>query len=355
MLDGLSFDLWMLVGAKSNFAVIVLGSILCLSPLLGLSWYHDFLIYEAEDYLSCSNSHTAAYLFIVTVPAIDFLFDLLSFFLFDRNSDEKSLKRCFSTNTIIRFNDIERLCFILGIAAQSTDWLLPHNTDLPIRCTVINCTENLSMLLVLTPIITYLQRCTTTFSKGNTFLQICAISLGMSLISISHFYRSDKNKCNTIKLTGVSFTLIFGLVHVALILVCCCRYCREKLGTSEKRTTCMLWLLSHFQKTTTDNKRDAPGIRDRIVERDKELYTNYIPAIHMLSSFILTTGAGLVAYRNINDRVNAHDPKMYINIAVEVLVLVVELRIRKNEIARGLVRRDSSSVNNVPFLYCSRN
>ena len=68
------------------------------------------------------------------------------------------------------------------------------------------------------------------------------------------------------------------------------------------------------------------------------MYTNYIPAFHMLSSFTLIICAGFVAYRNTFYGVDVDDPRVYVTIAAEVLVLVIELRIRKNEIVRGLVR-----------------
>jgi hypothetical protein len=334
---GLSFDRRLSAGPKSNFAIIVIASILCLSPLLGLAARGQ----SCEDhvnYFNRSNPHLAASLFVATVPAIDFLFDLLSFFLFDRSSDEKSLKRCFDANAIIRFNDTERLCFIIGIAAQSSDWFLPLSTDSTIRCTVITCTENLSILLVLTPIVTFLQRCTSTFNQCCTFLQIFAISLGMSLISISHFYGNDKNTFDALKLAGISLTIVFGVMHITLIVICGFKYCRDKLGALEKRRAFFFWVLTYFQSTTFEKKSETPWISARIIERDRELYTNYIPAFHMVSSFILVIGAGFVTYHNTFDHVNINDPRVYMIIAAEVLVLVVELRIRKNELSRGLVR-----------------
>jgi hypothetical protein len=338
MRRGLGFDHRLSAGPKSNFAIIVIASILCLSPLLGLA-ARGLSSEDNINYFNRNNPHLAASLFVATVPAIDFLFDLLSLFLFDRTSDEKSLKRCFNTNAIIRFNDTERLCFIIGIAAQSSDWFLPLNTDLTIRLTVITCTENLSILLILTPIVTFLQRCTSTFNKCCTFLQIFTISLGMSLISISHFYGNDKNAFDTLKLAGISLTIVFGVTHVTLIVICGLKYCREKLGTPEKRKVFFYWVLTHFQMTTLDKKRETPWISARIIERDRELYTNYIPAFHMASSFILIIGEGFVVYHNTYGHVNINDPRVYFIIAAEVLVLVVELRIRKNEIARGLVRK----------------
>lgn len=331
------FELRTSVGPKSNFVIIVIASILCLSPLLGLPARRGLPSEDSINYFNRSNSHLAASLFVATVPAIDCLLDLLSL-LFDRNSDEKSLKRCFDTHAITRFNDTERLCFIIGIAAQSSDWLLPLDTDLPIRCTVMTCTENLSILLVLTPIVTYLQRCTSTFNRYYTFLQILTISLGMSLISISHFYRYDRSTCGTLKLAGISLTIVFGAIHITLIAICGLKYCRDNLGTLEKRKIFIHRLSTHFQTTTSDKKRKTPWISKRIIERDRELYTNYIPAFHMLSSFTLIICAGFVAYRNTFYGVDVDDPRVYVTIAAEVLVLVVELRIRKNEIVRGLVR-----------------
>lgn len=334
---GLCFDHRMSAGPKSNFAIIVIASILCLSPLLGSLAHRGPPSEDDVNYFYRSNSHLAASLFVAAVPAIDFFFDLLSYFLFDRNSDEKSLKRCIDSNAIIRFNDIERICFIIGIAAQSSDWFLPLDTDLQIRYAVITCTENLSVLLLLTPIVTFLQRCTSTFNKFYTFLQIFTLSLGISLISISHFFVNDINTFRSVKLAGISLTIVFGVVHVTLIVTCGCRYCIEKLGTREKRRVFFCWVSTHFQTTTLDKKKETPRINERIIERDRELYTNYIPAFHMVSSIILIIGMGLVAYYNTFDKLVANDPRVYVSISAEILVLVVELRIRKNEIVSRLV------------------
>ena len=85
------------------------------------------------------------------------------------------------------------------------------------------------------------------------------------------------------------------------------------------------WLFQPFLKRRTVNEQHP----EMTVDHDKELYTNYIPALHMASSLTIILAASILHFQ----------PQVaYVIILAEVTVLVIELRIRKNEIARALVR-----------------
>ena len=80
------------------------------------------------------------------------------------------------------------------------------------------------------------------------------------------------------------------------------------------------------------------GNLDKSIDNDREMYTNYIPALHMVSCLIILFANSSTYLADRDDLTEAIDKKNYIILIAEIIVLVIELRIRKNEITRGLVR-----------------
>jgi hypothetical protein len=72
------------------------------------------------------------------------------------------------------------------------------------------------------------------------------------------------------------------------------------------------------------------------------LYTNYIPALHMTTSIIIIFYNVYLSFLVNSDKLENFEMKNYFVIASQIMVLVIELRIRKNEITRGLVRYTSA-------------
>ena len=70
---------------------------------------------------------------------------------------------------------------------------------------------------------------------------------------------------------------------------------------------------------------------------DINLYRNYIPALHMTSTLIIAFANIVAKYASNDNASSAYKGKSHAVLIGEILVLVIELRIRKNEIARGLV------------------
>ena len=77
------------------------------------------------------------------------------------------------------------------------------------------------------------------------------------------------------------------------------------------------------------------------VDNDRELYSNYIPALHMLSLFVMGMANVYWKYARQSDETESLKIRNYITLGAQIMVLVIELRIRKNEIARGLVSDNS--------------
>ena len=95
-------------------------------------------------------------------------------------------------------------------------------------------------------------------------------------------------------------------------------------------------------------KDEANKIKTDIsIDNDSELYANYIPALHMISMFVIIVSGLYVGLVPHEYQRMAYDRKNYIVLCAEILILVVELRIRKNEITRGLVRKQCVTCRSV--------
>jgi hypothetical protein len=65
----------------------------------------------------------------------------------------------------------------------------------------------------------------------------------------------------------------------------------------------------------------------------------------MSASVILIVAYFCIKFLDGYDHATVYELRTYIVIACEVVVLVIELRIRKNEVARALVRKCNCSSN----------
>lgn len=269
---------------------------------------------------------------MVIIPAADLLLDLPFAVLSYLRPSKKASYR--SAPVVARLSDIERFLFIIGVAVKSTVWFLAADTDPHTRSLVTNCTENLSILFVLNPVAIFLQRCTVTFTDYTVTIMIVCSSLGLSLLALSNYSQYDRHQYIGITLSGFTITNIGAVLYVTLIGICAFKYCHEKFGTSKDRQLHIRWLFSSFRKAplTKEMKREQVNIMR------SELYTNYVPALHMISSLIIFIATAYLGFPAGEDTARKIEIKNYVVIIAEVLVLVIELRIRKSEIARGLVR-----------------
>jgi hypothetical protein len=317
-----------------NVLITIAAGIVCICPIffnnIGLKYSTDDASFDiiTNPLIYYSPSVIASF-FVVIIPAADLFLDLPFAVLSYLRPNKKASFR--SASVVARLSDIERLLFIIGVAVKSTIWFLAADTDSHTRSLVTNCTENLSILLVLNPVAIFLQRCTVTFTDYTATILIVCSSTGMSLLALSNY---DRRQYVGITLAGFCITNMGALLYVTLIGICAFKYCHEKFGTSKERQLHVKWLLSFFQEapvTTKEMKREQVNIMR------SELYTNYVPALHMISSLIIFIATSYLGFSPDQNTPRKTEIKNYVVIIAEVMVLVIELRIRKNEIARGLV------------------
>lgn len=326
------------VSQRLNLTIAAIGAIFCICPpLLSLrspnhgDLFDSSLYREVTKTLLERSPSLLAPLFVVLIPVTDQLLDmpeLISSYL----HPELKPTACAKSTVVVRLNNAEKLLFMLGMCIQSAAWFLPAKTSISMLGLVYFSTTNASILIVMAPILTFLQRCTTTFTTFRSSAITVTATIGVMIFTISNVLHFHNRANPALDLIAWLMTGLAGIYFVALILVCAFKYCRIKLATPADRQA----LLRLFVK----QEEEANKIKtDILIDNDSELYGNYIPALHMISIFVIIVSGLYVGIAPHEYQSMAYDGKHYIVLCAEILILVVELRIRKNEITRGLVRK----------------
>jgi hypothetical protein len=320
---------------RLNLAVTILGALISLAPIIAIQNEDKF---NADDkikfeigsntYIQRSPSLLASF-FLVLIPAADLLLDLPAHIYSHLNRDRKSSNNLPENTVVVRLSDLERFTFIIGVSIQSSVWLLSVSANLSTFSIVYISTTNASALLALGPIITYLQRCTTTFTTVRSTAIVMTTVFGILLSVISNFKRNDLNQYWILFRMGQAFISLAGFMFASLVSLCAYKYCYLKLHSASNREALISWL----RRTSTGSK----NVEEQSRENDRELYTNYIPALHMVSMLTIVAAEFYMYSAKGVAQARSYEQKNYIVITAEICVLVIELRIRKNEIARGLV------------------
>ena len=321
---------------RLNLTLAALAAVFCLSPLFVLTIQNRFISDDALNYQDLiggvrenSFSHLSTF-FVILIPTADLFLD----FPFQDSSSLRDVRSSRSTEkstVIFRLNDIERLLFIIGVAIQSSVWFMPLSTDVATLGLVYDTTTNASVLLVLVPIVTYLQRSTTSFTTFRASFLSMSSSFGLMLFTTVDFFQSDGIDRMTVKLLAWAVTGLSAFLYFSVIGLCAFKYFRRNLRTPLDREAFLALLMNIF-------RRSAPGREPKQrKENAYEIYCNYIPALHMFASMTLVIAYCCIKPLNAYDHTIVYESRTWVVIASEVLVLVIELRIRKNEVARALV------------------
>lgn len=323
-----------------SLALGVLVAFFCLVPIFwyenkdsrGNTYIVDGIIDQRLDSLNSDVDFAMTASFCVAiVPAIDLLLDLPSK-LFNFLYPMDRITEKVIDNNVVRLNEIERFLFILGIILQSTLGILPKSMDHIHLKLIVKCTFNSSTLLILCPIVCFLERTTATFTRWRTFSIIFMGASSLVFLTTSFLVGGTDPSYKMLLNCELVFSIISGVLYMGLILVCAFKFCRLNLATKETRSQCF----SIFSRLLRPHS--STSLKNNATAGDSDLYTNYIPALHMLSSVIIA--CALVAETIVrNEDKSSEVVKRHLTmLSAEILVLVIELRIRKNEIARGLVR-----------------
>lgn len=323
---------------KFTLSIIVLSAAFCLTPLFNL---REEARYSTDDsvvfgfvtstLVQRSPSLMASF-FVALIPAGDLFLDVPSHICSFLNGDKKLRRKSDAPPVVVRLSDLERFSFILGVGIQSCVWFSSEAVSLPTLGILYFSTTNSSILLVAGPILAYLQRCTTTFTSLRVLSITITGCIGFAILTICNFFRNDVETYRILNHLGSLLTSIACLIYLVLAAWCAVKYLRKKLSTVEERNALISCMQCKSRRLWT------PGDS---TDNDSELYENYIPALHVTALFIIFISSAythLIALLATDaDRGTAYERKNYVCIVAQIIVLITELRIRKNEIARGLV------------------
>ena len=306
--------------------LIIVGTIICLSPL--------FFLNERRFTMVSVDPHSFLPLsfMVVIIPAADLILELPSYLTAYFYPKKKSTINYVDSTVVIRLTDSERLLFIIGVALPSVVFFLPNSMDITMISVVNSCTNNCNVLLTVVPITIFLRRCTTTFTHRRTSALINTLVIGLIFYTVSYYFEEGSNINMTTALVGNIFVTISVLLFLFVVMLCIISYWRQKMATTSTRAA-LLWL------TNSPTRLSTTTVNPDGVDNDTELYTNYIPALHMLSMTTIAVANFYVKLSKFDQVAAAYDHRTYMTLIAEILVLVLELRIRKNEVTRGLVRQ----------------
>lgn len=337
-------SIMVLISGGNILLILVSGAIFCLAPLIFLDYGRKYAVNDPIIERSILNEYGGKQLllasfFVAVIPAVDLILDLPSRLIDQFWPSEKSSSRVIQT-AVVRLTEIERLVFIMGILLQSTICFIPASMDIALVSLVYNCTSNCSTIFILAPILKFLERCTTSFTALRALIIAITTVVSYALITVAYFFNDDSYSFRALNIIGLLFQAAAGLLYMCLIYLCAFKYCREKICVASDRrcfcnnafTSCKAILSMRWLRCRESNVNDG------------ELYTNYIPALHMMSSVFITVGTAVFTLSTRANQAVSIASKNYIVLLAEIMVLVIELRIRKNEIARGLVGFSTISI-----------
>lgn len=310
---------------------VIICAIFCLCPLFSLNDHNYYSLCNLDRIISpgdTESSHLLISLSIVIIPAADLLADFMAYFFMD-----KKLFKMRESKTLYRLTDIERLIFIVGVALESTIFFLPTEISQSSLYLVHSSIDNASILLILSPIIICLGRCCITFTPARTFAIILCAVAGMTLRTISSIAHEKVIHCDMISV-GSSVICLGAIIYLLCLVICLSKTFTHNLGTSSSRRFLQKRLILFWQRTGVNLKVNS----NLDLFDDTVLYTSCIPAILIMSSIAILVPRVLLTAPAIFYMPHAGSCLKYIILCAEIVVLVVELRIRKSETARGLVR-----------------
>ena len=277
---------------------------------------------------------------VVCVPMfIDTFFDIIEKVQgreFMKSSLLKAVQEDETTRVkITRLNAQERVFYLIGVSLQV---LVLFTFDDGDDQTVIvynfvrdNCSFYVGKLMAYIAVMCFLQRCTTTWTPLRTFLAVTFLAVGVICKNLRYTV-GDPDMRVLVNTVGSALVTISFAIQIICILICLHGYMKHE------------WLIKHPSDATAMNENvdviEKDELRDRLQAIDA-FYTNYIPAGHMIVLFIEMACDLEFIYDVVADYqywdVTINISALFV---LTVLIIVMESRIKHNEVIRVMVRYD---------------
>jgi hypothetical protein len=311
-----------------NLSACAMGALLSFLPLyIGIKdgieneqLYHDLLqsIYYREASLSS---------LLITIPsAVDVLIDIffhVAVLLSKKLSNKKVSDKVkhINTSTILRLSTAERSTFIIGVACVSVFTLTsPTETYSSTSLALYYSLSNFSTILTMCSIMFFLERCSKMWTPAYTSAVIIFTNVGSVVSSVSYCF-------------GIN-TYYYNALNTSAATLICAACCIFFLVCAVWMTQALLWY-SRTENTSHDWVSCIMEIFDE-TKGCRSFYKYYVPGIYTVAivAFISSNVAWYFLQINL---VEATATLICLQTAVAVVVFVVEIRIRQNEVLSGLV------------------
>ena len=336
------------VSVRVNLGIIVLGAIVNLIPLF-LDINDDIDHTPNHEDPSRRTSILSSF-FMVLIPAADLLIDLSTRIFASLFLKENSHSRAAEVAIVTRLTDLERGLFIVGVVLQSGVGFLSSSNAVSAVNLYEESLSNSSVLFLVGPIVTFLERCTSTFTESRTLSMLITFALGVTSNTFFYYFEggTQTSMLSFLFYSGKVLIPLSGFLFVITVLTCFVNYCKTRQIPQSKFLARIQKLfknkVENFDNNENNDSIDNKSYDVSVMNRNDvnnsnenyhELYANYIPSIHMIAILIISFAS--FAHNYICPSLPFKCHQDYVILVAEVIVLVLEYRIRKNEIAKGLV------------------
>lgn len=336
---------------KLNITICALGAFLSFIPLMvGIADGDNNISLYDELMSSIFYREAALSSLLITIPsAIDVTMDIFLHFVglsstkcFDFGTS-RSVKHISSASSVLRLSSMERSAFIVGIACVSVFTLTTPSIEYSSNALALYFSfSNFSTIVTMCPIIFFLERCTKVWTPMRTFLAILFTNLGSVLSSISYCYLTLSNEYIALNLSAAALISAATSIFVYVSAIC---VLNSMVICVSSRNGSYGWL-SYGYDMFFESRAGT------------KFYKHYVPGIYTMA--IMAISASNVAWYFIQvDQVVVTAALISLQTAVAVIVFVVEIRLRQNEVLSGLVSQRQTMIvqiecielGNFPFTY----
>jgi hypothetical protein len=382
------------VAEKTILAITVIAAILCLVPLMvntgratassspntveqstsnnQLSSTDDAWFFETNDFLQSLSG----FFYIVLVPVVDIMLEVPCWTMHlvaqyrtaasttpasttatSKQTSKTSKTPTHPQSTIVRLSELERFLFIFGVAFISAASFLPIHPETvnPNPNTnpnpnpnphldayqVYDCATNFSAIMTVGSLLSFLVRATTTLTPLRGVGVLVCVAVGGLADSYQYLFPPHSIHSQAMVTGGYVFFHLGACLFTLVCLTSALSLVRER-STGFTNTG----RLARFARYMYDICLAETGHGNPAQE---DWYALYVPAFHMLSAFIILW-INAVGYSISTDLELVFHFWTRATIASAIIVLVVETRIRKNEVTRGLYALLESKKTYVRFI-----
>jgi hypothetical protein len=330
---------------RLNLAICIFGAVFSFIPMMhGIVAGEDNEVFLDDLLASQFYRDASLSTLLITIPSgidavVDIALDSMEFLANNarQNVISSSVKHLSSKSSGLRLSPAERLGFVIGIASLSvfsiTTPVEGYSYD---SIALYYSLTNFSTILSICPIVFFLERCTKLWTPLRSFLVISFVNLGSVIGSASYCFDINGEEYYTLSMTA---SALIAAATFVLAVVCglCVKDFFVYLNRSRKTAFNRLSWASYIHKTFSQSRGSS------------EFYKHYVPEIHTFALVAICV-TNVAWYFIIDDVVSITSTFMCIQTAVAVVVFVVEIRIRQNEVLRGLVSTVRMCIRTYSFL-----